>query len=88
MKARVYSVALAVVLTLPRILAAQASPVADAFRENARDAAKNLIAAAEEFPADKLTFKPTPAHLDELAAHIAEFSLAGVHAVGRAAHAR
>ena len=35
-----------------------------------------------------LTFKPTPAHLDELAAHIAEFSLAGVHAVGRAAHAR
>jgi TetR/AcrR family transcriptional regulator, regulator of cefoperazone and chloramphenicol sensitivity len=35
-----------------------------------------------------LTFKPTPAHLDELAAHIAEFSLAGVRAVGRAAHAR
>jgi AcrR family transcriptional regulator len=35
-----------------------------------------------------LTFKPTPAHLDELAAHIAEFSLAGVHAVGRAAHVR
>jgi len=35
-----------------------------------------------------LTFKPTPAHLDELAEHIAEFSLAGVHAVGRAAHAR
>ena len=35
-----------------------------------------------------LTFKPTAAHLDELAAHIAEFSLAGVRAVGRAAHAR
>jgi hypothetical protein len=35
-----------------------------------------------------LTFKPTPAYLDELAAHIAEFSLAGVHAVGRAAHVR
>jgi TetR/AcrR family transcriptional regulator, regulator of cefoperazone and chloramphenicol sensitivity len=35
-----------------------------------------------------LTFKPTPAHLDELAEHIAEFSLAGVHAVGRAAHVR
>jgi TetR/AcrR family transcriptional regulator, regulator of cefoperazone and chloramphenicol sensitivity len=35
-----------------------------------------------------LTFKPTAAHLDELAAHIAEFSLAGVHAVGRATHAR
>lgn len=63
MKARVYSVALAVALTLPRVLAAQASPVADAFRENARDVAKNLIAAAEEFPADKLTFKPTPAQM-------------------------
>ena len=35
-----------------------------------------------------LTFKPTPAHLYELAAHIAEFSLAGVHDVGRAAHVR
>jgi uncharacterized damage-inducible protein DinB len=63
MKARVYSVALAVALTLPRVLAAQASPVADAFRDNAREAARNLIAAAEEFPADKLTFKPTPAQM-------------------------
>ena len=35
-----------------------------------------------------LTFTPTPAHLDEMAAHIAEFSLAGIHAVGRAVHAR
>jgi hypothetical protein len=60
MQARIYSIALAAVLTLPRVLAAQANPVADAFRENARDAAKNLIAAAEEFPADKLGFKPTP----------------------------
>ena len=63
MQARIYSVALAVVLTLPRVLAAQASPVADAFRENARDAAKNLIAAAEEFTADKLGYKPTPAQM-------------------------
>jgi TetR/AcrR family transcriptional regulator, regulator of cefoperazone and chloramphenicol sensitivity len=35
-----------------------------------------------------LVNKPTPANLDGIAAHIAEFSLAGVHAVGRAAHAR
>jgi AcrR family transcriptional regulator len=35
-----------------------------------------------------LTFTPTSAHLDEVAEHIAEFSLAGIHAVGRAAHAR
>ncbi len=63
MQARIYSIALAAVLTLPRVLAAQANPVADAFRENARDAAKNLIAAAEEFPADKFGFKPTPAQM-------------------------
>jgi TetR/AcrR family transcriptional regulator, regulator of cefoperazone and chloramphenicol sensitivity len=30
-----------------------------------------------------LTFKPTAAHLNDVAEHIAEFSLAGVHAVGR-----
>jgi AcrR family transcriptional regulator len=35
-----------------------------------------------------LTFTPTAAHLDELAEHIAEFSLAGVHAVGRSGQAR
>jgi len=35
-----------------------------------------------------LTFKPTAAHLDELADHIAEFSLAGVRAVARSGHAR
>jgi AcrR family transcriptional regulator len=35
-----------------------------------------------------LTFTPTAAHLDEVAGHIAEFSLAGIHAVARAQHAR
>ncbi len=35
-----------------------------------------------------LANKPTPANLDEIAEHIAEFSLAGVHAVGRVLHAR
>lgn len=32
--------------------------------------------------------RPTPAQLDEIARHIADFSLAGVQAVGRGAHAR
>ena len=32
--------------------------------------------------------RPTAANLAEIAEHLAEFSLAGVHAVGRAAHAR
>ena len=35
-----------------------------------------------------LANKPTAANLRAIADHIAEFSLAGVHAVGRAAHAR
>ena len=35
-----------------------------------------------------LVVKPTAANLNEIAEHIAEFSLAGVHAVGRAVHAR
>jgi uncharacterized damage-inducible protein DinB len=64
MQARIYSAALAAMMVLPSVLIAQqASPVADAFRDNAREAAKNLIAAAEEFPADKLGFKPTPAQM-------------------------
>jgi TetR/AcrR family transcriptional regulator, regulator of cefoperazone and chloramphenicol sensitivity len=35
-----------------------------------------------------LATRPTPANLREIADHIAEFSLAGVHAVGRPAHGR
>ena len=35
-----------------------------------------------------LAHKPTAANLAEIAEHIAEFSLAGIHAVGRVAHAR
>jgi len=35
-----------------------------------------------------LTFKPTAARIEEVAEHIAEFSLAGVHAVGAGVHAR
>ena len=35
-----------------------------------------------------LANKPTAANLRDIADHIAEFSLAGVHAVGRAVHAR
>jgi hypothetical protein len=48
-----------VVSVLPCVAAAQ-SPVATAFRDNAQQVGKNLIAAAEEFPADKFSFRPTP----------------------------
>ncbi|MES1259994.1 MAG: DinB family protein, partial [Gemmatimonadota bacterium] len=49
-------------LAVPAVAAAQ-SPVATAFRDDAKEKAKNLIAAVEEMPADKFGFKPTPASM-------------------------
>jgi len=64
MKIRIHYVAFATLALLPGIVAAQqANPVADAFRDNAKQEGKNLMAAAEEFPADKFSFKPTPAQM-------------------------
>lgn len=52
--------AAALIATLP--LEAQ-SPVADALRAATGRAARNLPAAADEMPADKFGFKPTPAQM-------------------------
>ena len=51
-----------------------ATPVSDALRSNQQRSAKNLIAAAEEFPADKYAFKPTPAQMSvgDILAHLSE----------------
>src|SRR4051812_4422040 len=43
--------------------AAAQAPVSDALRSTAKRSATNLIAAAEEFPAAKYGFKPTPAQM-------------------------
>jgi hypothetical protein len=43
--------------------AQDAAPVADAFRATAQRDAKNLVAAAEEMPAGKYGYKPTPAQM-------------------------
>jgi hypothetical protein len=51
------------VMVLPRLAAAQQAPVASAFRDYAREEGKNLVAAAELMPADKYSFKPTPAQM-------------------------
>ncbi len=76
MPVRIYSAALAAALALlPRATTAQqANPVADAFRENASQSAKNLIAAAEEFPADKFAYKPTAPQMSvgDIAVHLAQ----------------
>ena len=64
MRSRFCSAALIACVMVPGLAAAQAAnPVADAFRDNAKNVAKNLIAAAERFPADKYSYKPTPAQM-------------------------
>ena len=43
--------------------AAQSTPVADALRKGEERASRHLVAAAEEMPAGKYGFKPTPAQM-------------------------
>ena len=69
-----------------------ASPVTDAFREMAGRMDRNLVAAAEEMPAGKYGFKPTPAQMSfgEVIGHLAEgndyfcANIGGVNAPKRA----
>ena len=61
---RLTSFAAAVSLSIiPATAFAQGSPLATAFRDNASEVGKHLIAAAEVMPADKFAFKPTPAQM-------------------------
>src|SRR6266566_4141907 len=64
MKACVGTLALAL-CAAPAVGAAQQNPVADAFRAMEQRHAKNITDAAEEMPADKYGFKPTPAQLGD-----------------------
>lgn len=60
---------------VPALVAAQdAAPVATAFRDAATRAQKTLLAAADLMPADKYTFKPTPAQMSfaDIQTHLAE----------------
>ncbi|HKT07543.1 MAG TPA: DinB family protein [Gemmatimonadaceae bacterium] len=69
-------IATVAVAMLPGLVAAQSSssPVADAFRDNASRVSKNLIAAAETMPADKYSFKPTPAQMSfgQIVVHLSQ----------------
>src|SRR4051812_19325164 len=61
---------------LPSLAAAQAAPaapVAKAFRDFAADEGKNLVAAAQDMPAEKSPFKPTPAQMSsaDIMVHLA-----------------
>ena len=68
------SFALLALASLPVAGAAQSSPTADAFRRNIAHAEKNLVASAEEMPADKYSYKPTPAQMSfgEIVLHVAD----------------
>lgn len=74
MQARFYAAVITVALVLLPTggIAQQSNPVSDAFRDYARQSAKNLIAAAEEFPAEKYSYKPTPAQMSvgEIVVHL------------------
>lgn len=70
-RASLFTAALACV---PCLAAAQSSsPVAAAFRDQERTAARNLVAAIEDVPADKLTYRPTPSQMSfaQIAQHLA-----------------
>lgn len=74
MKIRVCATALTLALCPSLVTAQQSAPVAAAFRANATQYGKNLISAAEIMPADKYTFKPTPAQMSfaDIMVHLAQ----------------
>ncbi len=68
------SAATLVIAIVPQLLSAQpTAPVAQAFRHNVQQEAKNLIASAESMPADKYAFRPTPAQMSfgDIVLHLA-----------------
>lgn len=71
-------------LTFAPALAASQAPVAAAFRDDAKDVGKNLIAAAEVMPADKYSYKPTPAQMSfgDIVMHLAQGNDALCGAIG------
>ena len=73
MRVRILAMTIAL-STLPCLAAAQNAPVSEAFRDQATRASKDLIDAANEMPADKYTFKPTPAQMSfgDIVAHLVE----------------
>jgi hypothetical protein len=61
-------------LLCPSLLAQEKNPVATAIREAEQGRSKNMIAAAEEMPADKFSFKATAGQMTygHLTLHIAD----------------
>ena len=64
--------------------AAQSTPVSDAFRKGEERASRHLVAAAEEMPAAKYGYKPTPAQMSfgDVVLHLAGGNDAFCSAIG------
>jgi hypothetical protein len=73
MRFRVLSSAAALML-VPAFTQAQSNPVATAFREQAKEAEKNLVAASDEMAGAKYAYKPTPAQMSfgDIVAHLSQ----------------
>lgn len=72
MKMLLSTLALAL-LASPVVASAQtANPVSDALRQTVQHAAKNMVAAAEEMPAEKYSYRPTPKQMSfgQLVLHV------------------
>ena len=68
------SFAVLLIAGLPALgLAQSKAPVAEAFRDHAKRMGRILVAAAEEMPADKYGYKPTPAQMSfgQVVLHVA-----------------
>ena len=71
--------------SLPALGVAQSSaPIADAFRHAASQMGRNLVASADEMPADKYGYRPTPAQMSfgQVIVHIAHDSDEGCASIG------
>lgn len=72
MKMLLSTLALALLAT-PVVASAQAAhPVSDALRQTVQHAAKNMVAAAQEMPANKYSYRPTPKQMSfgQLVLHV------------------
>lgn len=80
---RTLSALLVFALSLP-LLAQSKNPTTDAIRKMVAGRAKNMVAAAEEMPADKYSFKPTPAQetFGHMQTHIVEANNSLCGAIG------
>jgi uncharacterized damage-inducible protein DinB len=74
MRIRSYTVAFVTALASTAASARAQAPAAAAFRDFEATEAKNLVAAAETVPADKYSYKPTPAQMSfgDIVVHLSQ----------------